>query len=197
MIGYLKGTPLAVRPERVLLDVQGVGYEVHIPLSTYYEIERAGDGRPLALHVHTHVREDSLELYGFWSERERLLFERLIAVSGIGPRLARVILSGLPPDELVAALAAGDVARLSRTPGIGKKTAERMILELQDKVRDLAAELPESAGPALTGDLVDALTALGYKPQESERAVATARESSPEAAFHVLLRLALTRLSRA
>lgn len=197
MIGYLKGVPVAIRPERLLLDVGGVGYELHIPLSTYYEIERAGDGAPLALHVHTHVREDALELYGFWSERERQLFERLIGVSGIGPRLARVILSGLPPDELLAALAAGDAARLARTPGIGKKTAERMILELQDKVQDLAGELPDPAAADLRGDVVEALTALGYKPQESERAVATAREAAPEAAFHELLRLALARLSRA
>lgn len=197
MIGYLKGVPVAVRPERLLLDVGGVGYELHIPLSTFYEIERAADGQPFGLHVHTHVREDALELYGFWSERERQLFERLIAVSGIGPRLARVILSGLPPDELLAALAAGDAARLARTPGIGKKTAERMILELQDKVQDLAGELPETGAADLAGDLVEALTALGYKAQESERAVAAAREAAPEAAFHELLRLALARLSRA
>jgi Holliday junction DNA helicase RuvA len=197
VIGYLKGTVLSVRPEQVLLDVHGVGYGLHIPLSTYYEIERTGDGQALALYVHTHVREDCLELYGFWTERERLLFERLISVSGIGPRLARVILSGLPPDELLAALAAGDATRLARTPGIGKKTAERMILELRDKVQDLAAGLAQPPGADVAGDLVQALTALGYKAAEAERAAAAAREEAPDAAFHELLRTALARLSRA
>lgn len=199
MIGYLQGTVLAKNPDRVLLDVQGVGYEVYIPVSTYYEIDRAGVDTPVALHIHTHLRDDGLSLFGFWTEAERLLFERLIAVSGIGPRLARVILSGLPPAELVAAISGGDLPRLSGIPGIGKKTAERMVLELRDKVTDLAEGVAPEGGGARTGDddLVSALVNLGYKPKQAERAVADARREAPEVDFSDLLRAALRRLSRA
>ena len=197
MIGYLHGKVLRATPERVLLDVQGVGYEVHIPLSTFYEIERAGSGgqQPVGLFVHTHLREDGIALFGFWSEREKLLFEKLIAVSGIGPRLARVVLSGMPADDLLAALAAGDLASLSTIPGIGKKTAERMVLELRDKVRELAAELPGRTAPA-DADVVSALINLGYKPAQAERAVGDARRERPEASFQDLLRASLHRLAR-
>lgn len=196
MIGYLQGTLLRSTPERVLLDVHGVGYEVHIPLSTWYEIERRGADERVRLHIHTQLREDGISLFGFWTEREKLLFERLIGVSGIGPRLARVVLSGMPPDDLLAAIAAGDVGRLSTIPGIGKKTAERMVLELKDKMRELAAELPEKAAPA-DQDVVSALVNLGYKGAQAERAVAEARRDRPGAAFHELLRASLNRLSRA
>src|SRR6185295_8495314 len=195
MIGYLQGNLIRATPERLLLDVQGVGYEVHVPLSTWYEIERRRDER-IQLFIHTHMREDGIALFGFWTEREKLLFERLIAVSGIGPRLARVILSGMPPDDLLAALAAGDLGRLSTIPGVGKKTAERMVLELREKMRELAAELPEKPLPA-DDDVVPALVNLGYKPAQAERAVADARRERPDAAFHDLLRASLNRLSRA
>lgn len=197
MIGYLKGHLIRSAPERVVLDVGGVGYEINIPLSTFYELEKRSDDGDVALHIHTHVREDTLELYGFWTERERDLFQRLIAVSGIGPRLARVILSGLPPDELLAALAAGDATRLSRTPGIGRKTADRMILELKDKVQEMAAELPTEPRLAAQDDVVQALVNLGYKPTHAEKAAAAAREENAEGSFAELLRLALKRLSRA
>ena len=131
MIGWLSGKVVQAIPDRLILDVGGVGYQVAIPLSTYYEIQKADVGAAIRLYIHTHVREDALALYGFWSEREKELFERLIAVSGIGPRLAQVVLSGMAPDELIAALAAGDVAKLVRIPGVGKKTAERMVVELR------------------------------------------------------------------
>jgi holliday junction DNA helicase RuvA len=199
MIGYLQGHLLRTTPERLLLDVQGVGYEVHIPLSTFYEIERRAPGDRVALFIHTQVREDDISLFGFWTEREKLLFERLIGVSGIGPRLARVALSGMAPDDLLAAIAAGDIGRLSTIPGVGKKTAERMVLELRDKMRELAAALPETpaaAGPA-DQDVVSALVNLGYKSSQAERAVADARREKPEAAFNDLLRASLNRLSRA
>jgi Holliday junction DNA helicase RuvA len=198
MIGYLQGNVLKATPERLLLDVQGVGYEVHIPLSTYYEIERRGGDPRVALYIHTHLREDGIALFGFWTEREKLLFERLIGVGGIGPRLARVILSGMAPDDLLGAIAAGDTGRLSTIPGVGKKTAERMVLELRDKMRELAAELPErtAAAPA-DQDVVSALVNLGYKASQAERVVAEARRERPDAAFHDLLRASLTRLSRA
>jgi Holliday junction DNA helicase RuvA len=199
MIGYLQGHLLRTTPERLLLDVQGVGYEVHIPLSTFYEIERRAAGERVALFIHTQVREDDISLFGFWTEREKLLFERLIGVSGIGPRLARVVLSGMPPDDLLAAIASGDLGRLSSIPGVGKKTAERMVLELREKMRELAADLPETpaaAGPA-DQDVVSALVNLGYKSSQAERAVAEARREKPDAAFNDLLRASLNRLSRA
>ncbi|HEX3532044.1 MAG TPA: Holliday junction branch migration protein RuvA [Thermoanaerobaculia bacterium] len=199
MIGYLQGNLLRTAPERVLMDVQGVGYEVHIPLSTFYEIEKQS-GQRVALFIHTHMREDGIALFGFWTEREKLLFEKLIGVGGIGPRLARVILSGMAPDDLLAALASGDLGRLSTIPGIGKKTAERMVLELKDKMRELAAELPESAAAAAVPadhDVVSALINLGYKGAQAERAVADVRRERPDAAFHEILRASLNRLSRA
>lgn len=197
MIGYLQGTLLRSTPDTVLIDVGGVGYAVRVPLSTYYELERAGQGARVALHVHTHVREDDLALYGFWTERELELFEKLIAVSGIGPRLAQVVLSGMASDDLLAALAAGDVARLTTIPGVGKKTAERMVVELRDRVRALAEKLPAERRPSTTeDDLVAALVNLGYKEVSAERAVAQVRSDNPGAAFHELLRMALKRLSR-
>ncbi len=186
MIGLLSGTLLSIVPERVLLDVGGVGYEVAIPLSTFYELERAqaaGAGDRVRLFVHTHVREDQLALYGFATEREKALFERLIQVSGIGPRLAQVVLSGMAPEDLIAALAASDVARLTRIPGVGKKTAERMVVELRDKVAALARELPASVAAAAAGggsddELVAALVNLGYKPARS-RSPPSARRARP------------------
>lgn len=199
MIGSLCGRIAQLAPERLLLEVGGVGYEVQIPLSTFSELERRRGEGEARLFIHTHVREDALQLYGFATELEKRLFERLIAVSGIGPRLAQVVLSGLPADDLLAALAAGDVARLTRIPGVGKKTAERMIVELRDKARELAAISPvaPSAAGVADDDLVAALVNLGYKPAQAERAVAEARRAHPEAAFRDLLRLALRQLSRA
>ena len=174
MIGWLSGKVVQAVPDRLILDVGGVGYLVAIPLSTYYEIQKADAGAAIRLFIHTHVREDALALYGFWSEREKELFEQLIAVSGIGPRLAQVVLSGMAPDELIAAL---------------------------DKLQALAAQLPAArAAAAAAGgsdnDLVAALVNLGYKPSLAEGAVGAARKEAPEAAFHELLRLALRRLSR-
>jgi Holliday junction DNA helicase RuvA len=197
MIGYLQGKLLRITPERVLIDVSGVGYEVNVPLSTYYEIERAGPAAQVQLHIHTHVREDGIVLYGFWSEREKQLFEKLVSVNGIGPRGAQVVLSGMAPDDLVQALAQGDVARLVTIPGVGKKTAERMVLELRDKMRDLgpASTVAAAAAPP-SDDLVGALVSLGYKPALAERAAGEVRKENPQAAFHELLRMSLKRLSR-
>ena len=194
MIGYLKGLPLAVKPDSVLLDVGGVGYAVSIPLSTFYELERHGGGA-VGLHIHTHLREDGIALYGFWSAREKRLFEKLIGIAGVGPRLARVILSGLPVDDLIGALARGEAARLLAIPGVGRKTAERVVLELRDRVGDLLAE-PAVPGAAGDSDVVSALVNLGYKPVLAERAVAEARREAPAAEFHDLLRASLKRLSR-
>ena len=143
------------------------------------------------------MREDAIELFGFWNEKEKLLFEKLIMVSGIGPKLARVILSGMPSDQLLIALAAGDTGRLATIPGIGKKTAERMVVDLKDKVQALAEEMEEPVRVDETGaDLVQALVNLGYKESLAQRAVIQAREQSPDAPFHELLRLSLQRLAR-
>ena len=197
MIGHLQGKLLDSTPERLLLDVHGVGYLIHIPLSTYAEIERSAEGGSIGLYIHTHVRDDAIELFGFHTSREKRLFERLIAVGGIGPRLARVILSGMAPADLVAALAAADVARLSTIPGVGKKTAERMVVELKDRIRELADELPEAAAATAGDDLVLALIGLGYNAADAERAVAAARQGDPDAELEKLLPAALKLLSRA
>jgi len=197
MIGRLRGTLLVAGPERALIDVGGVGYRLHVSLATFSELERAGVGNEVVVHVHTHLREDLIALFGFATERELELFERLITVSGIGPRLAQVVLSGLPADDLLQAIAAGDVPRLTRIPGVGKKTAERMVVELRDKLREIAlAAEPAAPGAASDDDLVAALENLGYKRSTAERAVAEARREAPEAEFHELLPQALRRLSR-
>ncbi len=143
MIGRLTGRLAAKAPDQVLLEVGGVGYLVHIPLSTFYELpENEG---PASLWIHTHVREDALALYGFLTERERALFLLLLGVAGIGPRVALTVLSGIPPSELVDALRTQDVRRLVAVPGVGKKTAERMVLELAEKVASLPGEAPGKA----------------------------------------------------
>ncbi len=197
MIAHLRGRLLSANPERVVLEVGGVGYELHVSLATFGEIERQGAAPELALFVHTHVREDQLALFGFATERERDLFTRLISVSGIGPRLAQVVLSGLPPDDLLQAIAGGDLARLTRIPGVGKKTAERIVVELRDKLQALAREsAPATPTAESDHDLVAALVNLGYKAAQAERAVGDARREAPQAPFHELLPLALRRLSR-
>jgi len=197
MIGFLRGTVHQRRTDSVILDVGGVGYEVHIPVSTYYEIERAGEDATIELHIFTHLRDDGLSLFGFWTEREKQLFEKLLGVGGIGPKLARVILSGMAPKDLLDALGAGDVARLSSIPGVGKKTAQRMVLELKDKVAELAVGEPAAPPAPVDDDLVSALVNLGYKQSLAERAVAATRRENPDAEFPELLRHSLKKLSRA
>lgn len=197
MIGFLKGTLLQCTPERALMDVRGVGYAVSIPLSTFYELEKVAADATVGLFIHTHVREDAIELFGFWNENEKVLFEKLIMVSGIGPKLARVILSGMASEQLVTALATGDTARLATIPGIGKKTAERMVVDLQDKVQALAQDLPEPVvADESEADLVQALVNLGYKESLAQRAVFQVKDQNPDAPFHELLRLSLQRLAR-
>jgi holliday junction DNA helicase RuvA len=195
VIAQLRGRLSSLNPEVAVVDVQGVGYAVHLPLSTYYELQRLPAQAEVSLFVHTHVREDALALYGFWSERERALFERLITVSGVGPRLARGILSGLPPEEVLRALAAGDAARLTRIPGVGKKTAERLVLELREKAAELATATAVSAEPG-DEDLLVALVNLGYRRPDADKALAEARREKEGAAVPELLRIALKRLAR-
>ena len=197
MIGYLRGKPLRLSPESLLLDVGGVGYQIHISLSTFAELDRTGSDESLGLFIHTHMRDGALELFGFWTEPERSLFERLIGVSGIGPRLARAILSGMAPRDLVAAIAAGDSAGLTSIPGVGKKTAERIVVDLKDRMAELGADITET--PVVSGDddLVAALVNLGYRGSDAQSAVSKARRDNPEGSFQELLRASLKSLSRA
>jgi Holliday junction DNA helicase RuvA len=194
MIGRLTGRLATKAPDQVLLEVGGVGYLVHIPLSTFYELPE--QEAPASLWIHTHVREDALSLYGFLTERERSLFLLLLGVTGIGPRVALTVLSGIPPLELVEALRRQDVRRLVAVPGVGKKTAERMVLELAERVAALPGEAPAREPAAVAfEDVVSALVNLGYRKTEAEKAVdATAREVAPEE-FGEFLRLALKRLT--
>jgi Holliday junction DNA helicase RuvA len=195
VIGYLRGRLLQSSPETVLLDVGGVGYEVHVTVPTFVALERSGEEQ-VALHVHTHLKEDGIALYGFATEAEKRLFEKLLGVTGIGPRLARVILSGMAAPDLVSALKSADTARLARIPGVGRKTSERLVLELRDRLEGLAAAAPPAATDR-ADDAVSALVNLGYKPAAAQTAVAAIREETPEIPFEELLRKSLKRLSRA
>ena len=196
MIGYLRGKALRQTPDKLLLDVGGVGYELHIPLSTYSQIDRAG-GEPIGLHVYTHVSENALELFGFWDENERRLFEKLIGVSGIGPKLARVVLSGMAPQDLIGAIAAGNSAQLTSIPGVGKKTAERMVVDLKDRIAELGTEPAAIAAAGGDDDVVTALVNLGYREKEAVKAVGKARADNPDGEFEELIRASLRLLSRA
>jgi Holliday junction DNA helicase RuvA len=189
MIAYLQGTLLQRQPAMLVLDVHGVGYEVQVPVGTYARLPPLGS--TVALHIHTQVRDDSIQLYGFGSPGEKSLFEKLITVNGVGPKLGLAILSGLAPEALGTALRAGDHARLTAIPGVGKKTAERLVLELRDKLSELAGAeaAPLAAGPA--GDVVSALVNLGYAPAQAERAVQRALQASPEAGFDHLFALCM------
>ncbi|MGH9313910.1 MAG: Holliday junction branch migration protein RuvA [Vicinamibacterales bacterium] len=173
MIARITGRLLEKHPSRAIVDVSGVGYDVQIPLSTFYNLGEPGTD--VALRVHTHVREDALALFGFATPLELQLFERLIGVNGVGPKLALAVLSGIEPPDLVRAIRAQDVSRLTKIPGIGKKTAERISLELRDKLpASLAAAesaSPAAAGDALRDDLISALLNLGYQPAVAEKAV--------------------------
>ncbi len=194
MIGRLVGRLAAKAPDQVLLDVGGVGYLIHIPLSTFYELPEPES--PASLWIHTHVREDALALYGFLTERERSLFLLLMSVAGIGPRVALTVLSGIPPTELVEALRRQDVRRLMAVPGVGKKTAERMVLELAEKVEKFAAEAaPERPAAIAADDVISALVNLGYRKGEAERAVDSIARSGAPTDFGDYLKLALKKLT--
>ena len=200
MIASLRGRVLDKQPNVLIVDVQGVGYQVHVPLSTYYDV---GDqGVEITLHIHTHVREEAFHLYGFLTTIEQQLFERLIVIGGIGPKLAVAVLSGIGPLELVNAIQRGDVSRLTGIPGVGRKTAERMILELKDRLEHLSltegtGEPPEVApGERLREDLLSALQNLGYHRPPAERAVDAMLSSTGEPSFEHGLKAVLRELMR-
>jgi len=196
MIGQLRGRLAEKRPNQVLVDVGGVGYLVQVPLSTYAALGELHT--EVTLLIHTHVREDTLALYGFVSAREKHFFELLLSASGVGPALALKILSGMSVEELVPAIRGGDLARLTRIPGVGRKTAERMVVELKDKLDAVVIESgkPVPASPAgVEADVLSALVNLGYEARAAEAAVAEAKREAGSANFESLLRAALQSLS--
>jgi Holliday junction DNA helicase RuvA len=192
MIASLRGVVLEKHPNQVIVEAGGVGYDVAIPISTYTALP--DKGAEVRLHIHTHVREDTLALYGFLAADEKMLFERLITVSGVGPGLAVKVLSGLPVAELIAAIRAGAVEQLVRIPGIGKKTAERIVLELREKLPAAAEAAVPSARPALSAldrDVLSALVNLGCAPAAAEAAVRKAKTQAAGEEFEPLFRRAL------
>jgi holliday junction DNA helicase RuvA len=199
MIAFLRGRVLDKHPNRIVIDVNGVGYELYVPLSTYYDVGEAGT--EIALRVHTHVREDALQLYGFLTMLEQQLFERLIAISGIGPKLAVAVLSGIDSDELVSSIQRADVARLTRIPGVGRKTAERIVLELKDRLADVAQPATIDGAERAQidharDDLVSALENLGYHRPRAEKAVDAVRARDGSTPFEDALKGALRELMR-
>lgn len=193
MIAHLRGKLLAKHPNQAVVEAGGVGYDVAISVPTFSDLPAAGG--EVALHIHTHVREDALALYGFLRSSEKVLFEKLITVSGIGPKLAITILSGMAADEMVNAIRGNDIARLTRIPGIGKKTAERMVLELRDKLTvEKHGEI--AAAPALSAaeeDVLSALVNLGYQRAAAEKALGSISETGQ---FDAMFRQALAALSK-
>lgn len=200
MIGYLSGRLLSKEPSQIVLETGGVGYLVEVPLSTYYEL--GGPGSEAALHIHTYVREDAIALFGFKTTGERSLFRRLIAISGVGPKLALAIIGGMGPAEFLAAIDGSDLIRIVQIPGIGRKTGERLILELKDRIPELQAEMDlEPAAATLSGskrrDLLSALENLGYKHKDAEKAIQIAlAKIGDDADFEETLKQALAVLIR-
>ena len=205
MIAHLSGTLLSKQANSVILDVSGVGYEVNIPLSTFYDLEDLGS--TVQLRIYTHVREDAIQLFGFKTARERELFLKLISVTGIGPKLGITLLSGMSADEMIASIRTNNLARLTLIPGVGRKTAERLIVELREKVADLSsAQLEEELGakPEVTeatedtvrADALSALLNLGYQRSGAEKAIDAALGEGGEVNVESILRRSLKKLAR-
>jgi Holliday junction DNA helicase RuvA len=198
VIAFLRGRILDKQPNRLTVDVNGVGYDVAVPLSTFYGLGEAG--AEVSLRVHTHVREDAIALFGFASRLEQELFERLIAISGIGPKVALAVLSGIEPAELTRAIERADLARLTAIPGVGKKTAERIVLELKDRL-PRAPAAPAAVGGVrdagvLRDEVLSALVNLGYHRPLAEKAVESAVKATPDGNFERTLKQALRELAR-
>lgn len=206
MIAHLNGTLLSKQATSVIVDVAGVGYEVMIPVSTFYDLEDVGS--TVQLRIYTHVREDALQLYGFKTARERELFLKLISVSGIGPKLGITLLSGMSADEMIASIRTNNLARLTLIPGVGRKTAERLIMELREKVADLSsAQLEEELGAkpevtaqttedAVRSDALSALLNLGYQRTAAEKAIDGALVEGGDITVESILRRSLKKLAR-
>ncbi len=194
MIAHLRGRLIAKHPNQTIVEAAGVGYDVTITVPTFSDLPALGS--EVALHIHTHVREDAIALFGFLRADEKQLFEKLITVSGIGPKLAITILSGMATADMVGAIRANDHARLTRIPGIGKKTAERMCVELRDKLDAFGVPQPAVTVSAVEGDVISALTNLGYQRALAEKAVERAVQSSGRENFDAIFRAALGALSK-
>ena len=196
MIAHLRGRLLAKHPNQAIVETGGVGYDVTITVPTFSDLPAIGG--EVTLHIHTHVREDLIALYGFLRPAEKRLFEKLITVSGIGPKLAITILSGMAADEMVNAIRGNDVARLTRIPGIGKKTAERMVLELRDKLptEGVAESAVMPTMSAVEEDVLSALMNLGYQRAAAERALASVEKNGKANSFEVMFRQTLGVLSK-
>jgi Holliday junction DNA helicase RuvA len=193
MIAHLRGQLISKYPNQAIVEAGGVGYDVTISVPTFSELPPPG--AEVALHIYTHVREDAIALFGFLRTEEKRLFERLLQVSGIGPKLAITILSGMPAAELASAIRGGDVAHLTRIPGVGKKTAERMVLELRDRVAEFTAVPAAPSATPLEEDVLSALVNLGYPRSAAEQAVAVAAKAGAgTASFDGLFRRALSAL---
>jgi holliday junction DNA helicase RuvA len=193
MIAHLRGKLIARHPNQVIVDAMGVGYDVTISVPTFSELPPAGG--EVSLHIHTHVREDQIALHGFLRPEEKHLFEKLISVSGIGPKLAITILSGMPTNEMTAAIRGNDVARLTKIPGIGRKTAERMVLELRDKLPAVGTDQVHVV-PSLSAvqeDVLSALMNLGYQRASAEKALSTIEKNG---SFDAMFRAALALMSK-
>jgi Holliday junction DNA helicase RuvA len=192
MIAHLRGRLLSKQPQQAIVEAAGVGYDVAISVTTYTSLP--GEGAEVALHIHTQVREDTLALYGFLDRNDKRMFERLITVSGVGPKLAITIQSGLPAERLVTALRAQDHATMTRIPGVGKKLAERLVVELKDKLEDMATAPPAmTAGGPAAEDVLSALVNLGYQRPSAQKAIETAvaKDKSAGEHFDTLFRAAL------
>jgi Holliday junction DNA helicase RuvA len=196
MIAHLRGKLLAKHPNQAVVETAGVGYDVTISVPTFSDLPALG--AEVALHIHTHVREDQIALYGFLRPSEKLLFEKLITVSGIGPKLAVTILSGMAADEMVGAIRGNDIARLTRIPGIGRKTAERMVLELRDKLPEAGPSSAPAVPPmnATQEDVLSALVNLGYQAAAAEKALSAVAKEGDAKTFDQMFRAALGRLSK-
>lgn len=196
MIAFLTGTLLEKHLQRLVIDVGGVGYEVHVPLSTLYAVAEPGSG--VGLHIHTHVREDALQLFGFAARLELNLFERLIAISGIGPKVALAVLSGMEPADVVRAIRNSDLGRLTSIPGVGRKTAERIVIELRDRlpVGPEVEPTADSREDDVRGDLLSALSNLGYQRAAADKAVDRVLARATDRGFEPLLREVLRELAR-
>jgi holliday junction DNA helicase RuvA len=193
MIAHLRGRLISKHPNQAVVEAAGVGYDVTITIPTFSDLPNTGS--EVSLHIHTHVREDVIALFGFLHAEEKQLFEKLLQVSGIGPKLAITILSGMPAPEMVAAIRSADIARLTRIPGIGKKTAERMVLELRDKLEGFGEAPPSKLATPVEEDVLSALMNLGYQRAAAERALAAAGNGK-SASFDVLFRETLAMLSK-
>lgn len=194
MIAHLRGRLIAKHPNQAIVETAGVGYDVTISVPTYSDLPSLG--AEVTLHIHTHVREDVIALYGFLRPSEKQLFEKLISVSGIGPKLAITVLSGIPSEEMVRAIRGNDLGRLTRVPGIGRKTAERLVLELRDKLQDFGAAPAVAAASPVEEDVLSALTNLGYQRAAAEKALAQVAKNGQRDSFDVLFREALAALSK-